>query len=558
MKIAKKPVIKFFIRGNILFFIALIASGIKSFSHLDQKPSTKIYDKNGILLADIRAPYRQTAYESLSELPSRLLQFVITKEDQRFYSHPGIDLLAIARAFRVNLNAGKIVQGASTIDQQAIKLSRESFLGRGISEKIREGLGAIGLQFRYSKDEILLFYLNNLSFGNGIRGLKTACKIYFNTDCDQLSKPYLIYLISKSKYPSKSDLADYSYQSMLQNGITGYTLNDFQIVQQNRGLFIEKKIPHLVDYILSTNPTQSNLTTTVDLALYEKIQIILEKMKPYLETQNANDTCILVFDGNKLISMNILQVYGSQGSYINCCLRKRQVGSGMKPFLYTIAFQKFGYTPETIIKDEPVSYFLDNGGKYQPKNFSMHYHGEVSMGQALGSSLNIPAVKLLDQVKVDVFYDFLRTIGKIVGTEEKREDDPSQYGLALALGVKEISPLDFAKMRTIFSYDYTDSVGAKNFLTTYKSARETIKSILSINSNRLLSFPQFNRFDLPDPFVKSGTSRNFVDGRVCGAHKSGKLLCIRVGNYNAQPMKDSGYATAGSLRNEIMILLSSF
>lgn len=557
MKLRKKPDKKFFLIIIVVFFFVAIICGIIFFSHLEQKPSTKIYDKNGILVADIRAPYRQTNYQSLDELPSWLIKFVIAKEDKRFYRHWWIDLQAIARAFRINLNAGKIVQWASTIDQQVIKLSRQSFFGRGFWVKIRELLGSIGLQFRYSKDQILLFYLNNLSFWNGIRGLKTACKVYFNTDCENLSKPYLIYLISKSKYPSQNDLATYSYQAMIQNEISGYSLQDFQTVQQNRWLFIEKKMPHLVDYILSTNPTQENIHTTVDISIYEKIQTILEKMKPYLQSQEANDVCVLVFDRNKLLSMNSLQAYGSQGSYLNGCLRKRQVWSAMKPFLYTLAFQKFGYTAESIIKDEPVSYFLDNGGKYQPKNFSMQYHGEVSMAQALWSSLNIPAVKLLDQVKIDIFYDFLRTIGKIVGTDEKREDDPSQYGLALALWVKEISPLDFTKMRTIFSYDYSDSLLAKNFLSTYKSARDQIKSILSINSNRLLSFPQFNRFDLPDTFVKSWTSRNFVDGRVCWWNKSWKTLCIRVWNYSAKSMKDSGYATAGSLRNEIMILLDS-
>ena len=128
----------------------------------------------------------------------------------------------------------------------------------------------------------------------------------------------------------------------------------------------------------------------------------------------------------------------------------------------------------------------------------MSYYGKVTMGDALGSSLNIPAVKLLHEVGVDRFYDLLRDVGTIVGTDEKRQDDPSQYGLALSLGVKEISPLDFTRMRTIFS-DVERPTTARNerFFQRFAPERAEVLKILSNNTHRLLSFPLHNRFDMP-------------------------------------------------------------
>jgi penicillin-binding protein 1C len=258
----------------------------------------------------------------------------------------------------------------------------------------------------------------------------------------------------------------------------------------------------------------------------------LKTYQPYLASQDAEDACVIVLEGKMVRSMNIMQPFGPGGTYVNGCLRPRQVGSAIKPFFTLLAFHTLNRNKNTQISDEPVDYFLDNGGKYAPKNFDMQYHGTVTIGEALGSSLNIPAIKTLNAVGVDKAYGLLRTIGQHVHTREQRKDDPNLYGLALGLGVKEISPLDFALMWTIFQ-EQTDP--AFEYLA---GDIIQVREILSTNAYRLLSFPQENRFDLPGTYAKSGTSRNFVDGRVCGGKKN-FTVCVRVGNYSAKSMKES-------------------
>lgn len=252
--------------------------------------------------------------------------------------------------------------------------------------------------------------------------------------------------------------------------------------------------------------------------------------------------------------MNLLRQLGNEGSYVNGCLAPRQVGSAIKPFLYLLAFEKYGMTGGTIIDDSPVSYQMANGGAYQPKNFDLAYHGKVTVAQALGSSLNIPAVKTLDIVGIDTFYQFLKQIGISVGTQEERTDNPQQFGLSLALGSKEISPYDFTKMRTVFSTSPAFSSPEPSPLRFDHNTIRQITTILSSNSNRLLSFPQDNRFDIPNGYAKSGTSRGFVDGRTCGG-RGARTVCVRVGNYSGRPTKDSGYSTAGALRHEVIMAL---
>lgn len=536
-----------------LYFLGGILCMLMIFQYLYRYPlvdtsSLKIYDRQDILLADIRNPHRKNIFLSLKEVPAFLLSWIIFREDKNFWNHYGIDFKALLRASWRNVQTRSLSQGASTIDQQVVKLSQSAF-SRTWTQKIQETRRAVNINLHYSKQEILLYYLNNTEFSKGIKGFSTACQIYFNSPCSNLNNLQLTYLITKSKYPSRSSLSKYSFDSATYLWLTGFAIQDFITIEKSLWRYVESKAPYFTSYLLTTSEFLSgNIKSTFDYQLYQKIQSQLDLFKPYLHSQKANDACILVMSGQELISMNLLQEYGSKGSFLNGCLRPRQVGSALKPFIYLLAFHLKGYHSETTIEDKPVDYFLENGGIYAPKNFDMTYHGKVSVGQALGSSLNIPAVKILHELGLTATYSFLSTIGHQVNTSELRQDDVNQYGLALALGVKELSPLDFTKMWTIFQDQASERM---SWLKSYDTSILEIKKILSSNMDRLLSFPQINRFDLPDTYVKSGTSRNFVDGRVCGG-KWAYTVCVRVGNYNAAPTKDSGYHTAGVLRNAVM------
>lgn len=191
----------------------------------------------------------------------------------------------------------------------------------------------------------------------------------------------------------------------------------------------------------------------------QSIDHILDHYRLFLLSKSAEDACIIVMNNNTdILSMNVLRSYQDpRGGTINGCIQPRQVGSVMKPFLYQVALQRQIITGGSMLDDSPVSYPLDNGGKYQPQNFDMQSHGPVTIGQALGSSLNVPAVKLLYSVGVDRYRSRLRQIGEKMKSDRFRDDDPHQYGLSLALGSQEISPLDVTRMRTML-LDQSDPI----------------------------------------------------------------------------------------------------
>lgn len=523
---------------------------------LNDSDSLKIYDKNWILLYDVRQDYRKTDYQSISQVPQTIKDMILFREDKRFYKHMWVDLIAIIRATYENAQNFKVVQWASTIDQQVIKLSQWNF-ARWITSKIKEQFWSFNINLHYSKDDILLYYVNNLTFWNWVKWFNTACNIYFWKDCWNLTDIHIAYLFSISKFPDKKDVSNYSYEfSKRFFPDRNYTLTDFKTIKATKWFYMQKKAPFFIDYTLEKTDSKTKyLQTSFDFNLYNNIQWIFRNFTPYLNSKSAYDWCVIVMDKNwNIVSMNVLREYGDKfGWYINGCDMKRQLWSALKPFLYTLAFESFWYTWWTLIADEPVSYFLDNWWKYEPKNFDMKYHGKVPMAYALWSSLNIPAVKLANQVWIDRFRDYLRKIWSIVGTEEKWNDDVSSFWLSIALWTKELTPIDFAKLWTIFLMKDTqfNDNNKQQFFQKYWSSMEKIKEILSQNQNRLISFPQYNWFDLPSTFVKSWTSRNFIDWWVCG-WKNDKIVCVWVGNYNAKPMKDSWYNTAWVIWNNVM------
>lgn len=536
----------------------------------------RIYDTDGNILSDTENWQRQIFFSWLEEVPEFVLSGLLHREDRRFWNHRGVDLYALFRAMRENIRAGKFVQGWSTIDQQVIKLSQGSYYNRTLSQKIYEIFKARNINLWYTKEEIFLRYVNNLDFGNQVRWFATACEIFFHMECKQLTQSEQIYLLAQTKYPGRKDIVPYALSYAKTLWLTNITKDQLYAIQHSRFRADSVNVPFFVTYVkqlfvdkdldseingIRFDSENNTIHTLFDSRIAENIQWILRTFTPYLHSQQAFDGCVVVMQGNDLISMNLVRSYGNDGTFVNGCLRKRQVWSAIKPFIYALALYKWIVSSGEKISDTPVSYLLDNGGVYEPQNFSMDFHGDVSIEDALGSSLNVPAVKILERIWIDDTYNFLRTIWTLVHMDEKWEDEVQTYGLSLALWSKDLSVLDFTRMWTIFQNKknldgriINASVQQRNFFDVYAGSLVYIRWILGDNNHRLASFPQYNRFDIPGAYTKSWTSRWFVDGRVCGGYDD-VTVCVWIGNYNGKPAKLAGYQLAGPVWHAVVQML---
>jgi len=529
---------RFFLR-ILIWLIVLVVFTIGFFLlkpyELQDIPSTKVFDRNWILLYDVRDEYRKDLISSVEYFPQDFLNnFLIKKEDKNFWKHNGVDFLAITRALQKNLIEWQILW-ASTIDQQVIKLSQQAF-DRTFLQKIKEIVLARNININYSKNEILTYYLNNLYFPNWVQWYSTACKIFFNKDCRDLSNGHLIYLYAKSKFPSDQNLSQYCFDISQKYGFTGYSVENFVEIAQEESFFVNTNARFFVDFFLKNYEVGIQNITSFDSKIYNKIQWILNNYASYLQKKEAKNSCVIVLENWEIVSMNSFPTYWASGYFLNNCLSKRQVWSAIKPFLYLSVFEKLWYNADTKITDEPVTYDSEYGS-YSPKNFDLKYHGEVSLASALGNSFNVPAVKLLYELWLREFYQFLSEIGRMVSTNEEWKDNYSAYWLALALWVKEISPLDFTKMWQVFNPSFCSNLNKKNvsFCGKYSKKISELTKILSENHNRLISFGQYNRLNIEWVYDKSWTSRKFVDAWVCGGKKS-YTVCVWAGNDTTKEM----------------------
>ena len=532
------------------------------FFHYDLKTNniTAIYDKNWQLLAGVK----NLKYNKIDEFPKKFRDILLLIEDQRFFNHYWTDFIGLGRALLANIKAWKIVQWGSTIDQQVVKIS-ESAYKRNFTQKIREIFLSLNLNFHHEKNDILLYYINNLEFLNWIKWFKSACKVYFDKKCESLFVSEKLFLISvyqtwKNPLNSKNFEILKKRSIALCNSIvwkapsvTKYTcknLWDLPPITTKKIKYNTKNLaPHFSLYSASTGNTK------FDLKLFKNIEKIIANSWKYRKSMWIGDCCILVLDKAwDILSMNVCRNWDNLfAGQVNGCTSSRQTWSVMKPFLYMFAMQKLWLDPTSIIKDKPVKFLLDAQNIYSPKNFDMKYHWDVTIAQALWSSLNVPAVILLSKVWVDEFINFIDELKTEVWAvfDSKKGDwaqfDAATLWLSAALWTYEMNPLDFGKLWTVFlnwSWDISQS---------YAKQINEIYQILSTNTHRTLSFWLDNYIDIPWWAVKTGTSRHFVDWWTCWVNNIKQLIvCVWAGNYNWSAMKGSWIKTAGYLWHQMV------
>ncbi len=515
-------------------------------------------------------------YRSQDKLPSALADKIINIEDKRFYWNIlGFDIFRIFKSIYNNTYIDKI-QWWSTIDQQLVKILNKNYTNRSLLVKIKETFVAFGMNLKYSKSKILYEYINNIPMTNNIIGLRSACSIYFAKDCDYLSdseqyfiiatyqlwiSPYNNIYFDKIKNRSKFLCENFWWswcQDIYSNSPKSYS---------NLSKYINDINPSVTTYLKSQNISYMGDGKAIfwDQYIYDNIQNSINILKPHLSNNGVSDCCVIVLDSDwNLISMNICrnQNDNTPWSDINICLSKRQTGSAIKPFLYMLWFDQLNIDADSKIIDEPVSYFLENNNEYQPKNFDLKYHWEVTIAQALWNSLNIPAVKILHDIWLVNFQNRvldLRNIYHPIGQSinniysDHQDQIKNDLWLSMALWTYAFSPIEFTNLWRVFvnqNKKYISMI-TKSYHQNYKIDSVTqIYNILSDNTNRYISFGINNRLSLSWWASKSGTSRNFVDGWTCWAnHNINRVVCVRVGNHDNRPASASSSQTASLLRN---------
>ena len=403
--------------------------------------STKIYDRTGkVLLFEIYGEEKRTIV-SLENIPEYLKQAVIVAEDANFYHHFGIDFEGILRSILINLRIGSPVYGGSTIPQQLI---RSAFFTpeKTIKRKIREIILALELDRRYSKDEILGWYLNQIPLGQNAYGVESASQIYFNkpvSDITMAESAVLAALIQSpyhlSPYGENKDklLArkDYVLERMLEEGFL--TKEDLEIAKEEIIEFKTPttiKAPHFVLYIIENylkpkygqdleylKENGVKIYTSLDWELQELAEKVVKEGVERNKIYNAHNAALVAInpENGEILAMVGSADWHATSSYPQNCTAGRdclfdpkfnvaigtkespgrQPGSAFKPFIYATAFEKGGYDDRTKVTDEASNFGVWGNKEYTPQNYDGMFRGWVNLRQGLAQSLNIPSIKVL-------------------------------------------------------------------------------------------------------------------------------------------------------------------
>jgi 1A family penicillin-binding protein len=465
-----------------------------------QFETTRILDRNGNPLYEILDPNAgRRTYVPLDKISPALVAATIATEDQDFYTHPGFDPLAIVRALWVNYRTGGEGGGASTITQQlarALLLSPEERAQRTYQRKAREIILAAEITRRYSKDEILELYLNEIYYGNLAYGIEAAAETYFGKTANQLSLAEASFLAGLPQSPAVYDIYTnrdvtlrrqqqvlvLMYQLSMERGCIEVSNSDVPICVDAQTILnaademkirlfaapnMDARYPHWVNFIRSQLETQYDaqtiyrsgfiIYTTLDPNLQNEAQRLVTEQVAALADKNARNGALVAINPS---TGEILAMVGSpdfnnaaiSGQVNMATSPTRQPGSSIKPITYVAAFEK-GWTPATWIWDVPTEFPDGANPPYAPKNYDGKFHGGMTVRTALANSFNIPAVKALQFVGI---YDDPNTpekdgmiaMAERLGITSLTRPD---YGLALTLGGGEVSLLDMTSAFSVFA-----------------------------------------------------------------------------------------------------------
>ena len=554
--------------------------------------STKIYDKTGEhLLYDIHGEEKRTIIP-FEQIPDTVKYAAIALEDQDFYSHHGIKITSMIRSALKDVIKGSTAQGGSTITQQFVKkalLTDEKTFTR----KIKEVILSIEIETKYSKDEILGMYLNQIPYGSSAYGIEAAAQTFFNKSARDLTLSEAALLASLPNAPTyyspfglHTDELKTRQELTLQKMVDqGYITQDQADEAKNVDVLSEISpkqdnisAPHFVMYVKDylVNKYGEQVVEQGGLKVYTTLNWDMQQIAETAVAEGAAKNSVNKASNAALVAEDpktgqILAMVGSKNYFgkseptgcisgktctfepqDNVAIRNRQPGSSFKPYVYLTAFTK-GYTPETLLYDVPTTFSTDPAQPdYSPQNYDGKFHGPLQMKNTLAMSLNIPAVKTLYLAGVKNSIQIAKGLG-ITGLNQ-----PERYGLSLVLGGGEVKLIDHVnaygslarggvyKSQTFITRvedksgtvleAYTSSDGQRIVDEKYVGM---LDYIMSTNDLRAPIFGTNNpfRFDNRPVAAKTGTTNEFRDGWAVGFTPS-IVVGVWAGNNDNSPMKE--------------------
>lgn len=589
---------KYFFSLIIIILIALSANFIYFYSQIridvstivDYKPklTTQIYDRNGELIANI-FDNENRLYAKYDEIPPRVVEALVAIEDTSFFEHGGINIESIFRAAIKDIKSMSLAEGASTLTQQLIKnmvLTRD----KKFTRKLKEVILALRVEEKLSKEDIIERYLNQVYFGHGYYGIKTAALGYFKKSLDKLTLKEIAMLVGIPKAPSTYDPTRHIDLSISRaNNVISRMKNLGWITDANYKEAI-KQIPEVYDETLTQNKAPYLVDETIKTAIkqfpdikyggysiYLNADLKVQEMAKnalkfgYNEILKRDKNADPDYLNGAIMVMNpingeILALVGgvdyAKSSFNRATQSERQPGSSFKPFIYQIALNS-GYSPATKIPD--ISRVFENANTqnkddqdWKPKNFGENFEGYITLRTALKNSRNLATINLLNSIGLDVVEKKLKDFGF--------KNIPQN--LSIALGSFGISLIDFSEKYSMFA-----GMGEM-------SHPRLIKSIISKDGTVTEFKPEKTRVTTPEQaylmvdmlqtVVKSGTGHNAkiqgieiagktgttnknIDAWFCGFSPEVQTI-IWYGNDNNTPMRnvEGGARTAAPVFKEFM------
>lgn len=572
---------------------------------------TQIFDRSGVLLYEVFADENRIPIE-IKDLPPYVLQATIAIEDKNFYGHFGFDLEGIIRAIKNNFT-GEQLQGGSTITQQLVKnalLTNE----KSFQRKLKEGVLSIMTEIIYSKEEILEMYMNYISYGGTAVGIESAANHYFDKGAKDLSLAEAAMLAGLPQAPTlyspfgsdptraKNRQVEVLRRMVEEGFITPLQAEEAKATTLQFALkTTDIRAPHFVFYVRdllyekygveTVEKGGLRVTTSLDIDLQETAQASLSAEIDDLAGLRVGNGAALITKPN---TGEILAMVGSRNYFdvehdgqVNVTIARRQPGSSIKPIVYGTAFQEKTLNPGTLLLDIPTCIKLPNQPEYCPKNYTGDFKGPVTVRQALGNSLNIPAVKAIETISVQILINQATKMG-ITGWE-----DPVNYGPSLALGGGEVRMLDMAQafgtlsnqgvkvpltpILKVENYqgELLEEIDIEQRKVDLKALQEDpyahwsgeaervmdaapaylVSHILQDNNARTLAFGSNSELVIPDQIVsvKTGTTNDLKDNWTIGFTPE-FLTVAWVGNNDNSAMSyiASGVTGAAPIFNDIM------
>ncbi len=556
--------------------------------------STKLFDRNGELIYEIYTEKRRTPID-LEDIPEHVKLATISIEDKDFYTHYGFSPIGITRA-AVNIVFKRKLQGGSTLTQQLVKNALLT-PQRTVRRKIREFVLSMIVEAIYSKDQILEMYFNQIPYGSTAYGIEAATELYFGKSVKDLSLAEGALLAGITQAPTRyspfgarPELAKGRQETVLRRMVEDghITSEEADEAKEEEIVFAEpeeQKATHFALWVKEQLAEKYGdavveqgglrVTTTLDLELQEFAEYTVATEVAKLERYDVGNGASLV---TRPKSGEILAMVGSKDYFaededgkVNIIFANRQPGSSIKPLNYALAFRDERITPSTVIADVPTCFIVAGQPLYCPRNYDWEFHGAIQARFALGSSYNLPAVKVLALNGLDNFVEFAKEMGITTFT------DPSNYGLSLTLGGGEVKPYDMAVAFGVFANqgikqplisilkveDWKGKVLEELDIDEIEGDRVLtpdvtflISHILHDNNARAPAFGESSFLNVgghPEVSVKTGTTNDRRDNWTIG-YTSHILVTTWVGNNDNSPMSGavSGVSGASPIWNKIM------